>query len=214
MHRRRTSSPRHWCDRPRDHELRHRFANELASTLAALHLTKASGDRSALIDQAIDRVEAQSRLFRFLVDPLPATCNLMEHVAELCHLLLRSRRSDGLVKMKVSVVTIIVPSQVAEAVLTIMNELLVNALKRVDRGVIDVRASIDTDALTFTVANDCHQEPARAQIHGVGVEAIRQIADEYGALLDFGVRESRFEARLIWPAEREGDPEPDDDLPF
>lgn len=223
MHPRKIPSPRRarhakYIRRRREgsqiHELRHRFANELAATLAALQLTKASGDRSALIDQAIDRVDNQGRLLRFLVDPLPSSCDIMEHVAQLCHLLLRSRRSDGLVEMKVSAITIMLPAEIAHAVLTIMNELLVNALKRVGRGVIDVHAEVQSGGLTFTVANECPEPPRGHEIHGIGLDAMRRIADEHGAALDFGVERGRFEARLLFPIRRDADPELDDDLPF
>ena len=51
------------------HELRHRYANELAATLASLQIARARGDGDRLIEEAIDRIEAQAKLARFLIEP-------------------------------------------------------------------------------------------------------------------------------------------------
>ena len=196
------------------HETRHRFANELAATLASLHLAKARGADGELVDDAIERVDAQARLLRLLVEPRPAACDVVESLLELSHLLLRSRRSDRRTTIRVSAVRVVVPGEVAEVVLTIVNELLTNALKKVEAGRIGVRVRLRADALRVVVENECRDAEATSPVRGVGTTAVRMIAEQHGARLVFGIGKGRFRATLLWPVrpyEVEDDPE---DLPF
>lgn len=182
-------------------ELRHRFANELAATLASLQLVRARRGDAEMVEEAISRVEAQARLLRLLSDPLPVRCDLVGRIGELAHLLIRSRRSGPGTTIRMSAMQVVMEGEQVERILVILNELLVNALKRVGDGDIVVTLRRSDDTLRIVVSNDAPDQQSSTRRSG-GVRTMSRYARMHGGRLAVRVGNGTFRAILTWPSAR------------
>ncbi|PZO68980.1 MAG: hypothetical protein DI636_07995 [Pelagerythrobacter marensis] len=156
------------------HELRHRFANELASTLATLHMVKARGPDDALIATAIQRVEAQARILRFMCEPLPAKTRVAEMLGKLCHLIIRSRPDGERVVARIIASDVMLDHKRARQLKTIVFELLTNACKHMDRGTIRIFVQVRDDRLRVTISNPVGRSSAQPG-SGTGLDTVRAL---------------------------------------
>ncbi|MDG6079027.1 sensor histidine kinase [Erythrobacter litoralis] len=181
------------------HELRHRFANELAATLASLQIAKARGDSDQLIAEAIERIEAQAKLARFLIEPHGPRFQVVEGILNIGVLLIRSRFSGPDVTIRVKTSPVTLDTREAADFLPVVNELLVNALKHVSEGVIHVSVRKKENRLIFAVRNQAGI-PASEQTHeGQGVAILRRYLRHKGARLNIRARDKNYAATVTWP---------------
>ena len=202
MHGPRGTTPSKCVQRPQEflqQELRHRFANELAATLASLHLVRARGCESGMVDDAITRVQAQARLLQLLGEPLPARCNLVERIGELANLLIRSRRSGPGTTIRVSATQIFMDGEEVARILVVMNELLVNALERVGEGPVRVKIRTTPDEHVHMSVANRSDGAAQFQTRGNGIRTMALYARMHGGRLTVENHRGSFCVTLSWP---------------
>lgn len=156
------------------HELRHRFANELAMTLATLQIVKARGHDDALISDAIDRVEAQGRIMRYMCDPLPPECIVSELLGELCHLMLRSNPMGREMIARISANDVTVDGTQARLLRLIAYEIFANAFKHMEGGRIRIVIRARAESLWLTISNPVHHGSSLPG-SGTGLDTVRAL---------------------------------------
>lgn len=181
------------------HELRHRFANELAATLASLHIAKARGENDALITEAIDRVEAQAELARYLVEPKDWNFDLVGGVAKIGSLLITSRRSGPGTTIHLKAMPTVVHGNMATDLLVVMNELLVNALKHVGDETISIVIDTHEDRLRFRVSNAFAKRECSHAAVGQGMKIIGRYVRSRGGVLRAFQTDRSFSVVVDWP---------------
>lgn len=181
------------------HELRHRYANELAATLASLQIARARGDGDRLIDEAIDRIEAQAKLARFLIEPHGPSFQVVDGVLNIGALLIRSRHSGPAVHIRVKTAPVSLDKQEAAEFLPVINELLVNALKHVREGIIYVTVKERGNRLILAVRNNAETATMPAEGEGQGVAILRRYLRHKRASLTVRARNGEYSAIVAWP---------------
>jgi two-component sensor histidine kinase len=181
------------------HELRHRYANELAATLASLQIARARGDGDRLIEEAIDRIEAQAKLARFLIEPHGPRFQVVDGVLNIGALLIRSRHSGPAVHIRVKTARVSLDTEQTAEFLPVINELLVNALKHVREGIIHVAVKERGNRLILTVRNNAENPTSPTAGGGQGVAILRRYLRHKRASLTVRVRDGKYSAVVAWP---------------
>ena len=156
------------------HELRHRFANELAMTLATLQIVKARGHDDALISDAIDRVEAQGRILRDLCDPRPPACIGSELLGELCHLMLRSNPMGRKMIARISANDVTVDGTQARLLRLVAYEIFANAFKHMEGGRRRIVIRAREKRRWLTISNPVHHVSSLPG-SGTGLATVRAL---------------------------------------
>ena len=181
------------------HELRHRYANELAATLASLQIARARGDGDRLIGEAIERIEAQAKLARFLIEPHGPHFQVVDGVLNIASLLMRSRFSGPGVNIRVKTDPVTLDTEETADFLPVINELLVNALKHVKKGIIHVAVKERENRLMLTVRNNAKNAAMPEDGEGQGVAILRRYLRHKGAQLTVRARDGKYSAIVAWP---------------
>lgn len=181
------------------HELRHRYANELAATLASLQIARARGDGDGLIGQAIERIEAQAKLARFLIEPHGSHFQIVDGVLNIGALLIRSRHSGPGVNIRVKTDPVSLDTQGTADFLPVINELLLNALKHVREGIIHVAVKRRKNRLILTVRNNAESAASPDVSEGQGVAILRRYLRHKGARMTVRARDGKYSAVVAWP---------------
>lgn len=175
-------------------EQAHRHANELAATLAGLRIMQSRGSQQRrLLDEAIDRVEAQCRLHRLMLTA--GTRDLGPEIADLSYYLLRSRLGGSRLRVLCGMDRVALASDLRRVIVQVAYELLNNAIKHTPEGNSPIR-------LTFRVIGDRHlltvTNPVGAAgssaAGGRGIAIVAGLADRFGGNLR--VRFTRQRARV------------------
>lgn len=165
-------------------EMLHRQANEYAAALATLRIMKArSGCENALLEQAIDRIEAQVALQRLLLDR-PAEDPMQRSIERMCELLLRSRSAGDTFAIAYKGSHVRVPAPLRRPILLAGYELINNALKHCDakENPIAVTFSNPPNHLCLVVTN-ASRETDPAVNRSSGLDIVHAIAAHHGGKL-------------------------------
>ena len=178
----------------------HRHANELAATLAGLRIVKSHGpQKSNLLDEAIDRVEAQCDIHRLMLTA--GTRDLGLEVADLCHLLLRSRLGGSGLRIMCSVDRLDMAHDLRRVIVLLTYELINNAIKHSPEGSNLIRLILrgaDDRHLLSVVNTVAATGPSSAGSRGIAIVA--GLADRFGGSLK--VRFTKRHARVSVSFER------------
>lgn len=160
-------------------EMHHRFANELASALATLHIVKARGPSPEMIDHAIERIDGQAKLLRFMCEPLPLLCNISVLLARLCDLIVRTRGLGKDLILLINRDDAAADNKLARHIQIIAFELIINALKYAKTGAIEVRSRAKGGRLYVSVTNRTSQARERAG-GGAGLIIVQAMVADIG----------------------------------
>jgi len=166
-------------------ELQHRVANNIAfvASLLALQKRRVAADPAAapaIFEDAIQRLEAMSRLHRRIHDPAALDRPLQAYLGDLCADLVEGSGAEGVV-CRVEADDVRLDLQRLTALSMIVNEVMTNSLKHAFRGRAGGTITIDLRRLpdgrcAMTLADDGPGLPADPDPSGLGTKIVRGLA--------------------------------------
>lgn len=162
-------------------DARHRHANEFATALAGLHLVKAALDKpSPMMEEVIQRLEAQVRLERLILQP--TTSSVAEVLRELCELLVATRAFEPGIALSVTEPSLRIGSHGLRTLLKLGHELTANAIKHSREHGTPVFVTLTTrrEHLDLVVRNRMPAAPATKMSGGLGLLIARRMAAMLG----------------------------------
>lgn len=174
----------------------HRHANELAATLAGLRILRARGPRDGrMLDEAIDRVEAQYDLHRLML--AAGSGDLGPELADLCHCLLRSRLGGNGFRIVCRIDRVTIPHDLRRVFVLTAYELVNNAIKHSSRGSGVIRLTCrTTDENHILCVSNCADGGARHSASGRGTAIVSGLADHHGGTLRVRLTRRRAQAMV------------------